>query len=256
MKIIDGKKIADEILEELRKEIEIKKLKPCLAVILISDNPASRLYIQKKEAAAEEIGVEVKKHFLDEQISEKEVLGIIDSLNKDKQINGILVQLPLPKHLAVDKIVQAIKPVKDVDGFVKDSLCNSPFVLAISRALAESGQDQSGRRTVILANSKVLIQSLKLHLNRLKFIKDTKKADIVISALGRPQYIKGSTIKPDAVLIDGGISKADNKIVGDVDRESVQEKASWLTPVPGGLGPLTVAFLMKNLVWLTNQSSV
>ena len=248
MKIINGKKIADRILADLKKEIKKKKLKPSLAVILVGDDPASHLYVQKKEQAAQKIGMEIRKHFLSEEVSEKEILEIIDSLNQDKEINGILVQLPLPKNISADRIIRAIKPTKDVDGFVKNSRFKSPFILSIERALQETSRDLTGKKAVVLVNSDIFSQALKSQLKKLEFIKDLKKADIIITALGQPDRIKNDMIKEGAILIDGGISKIDGKTVGDIDRESVKEKARWLAPVPGGLGPLTVTFLLKNVV--------
>jgi len=258
MKLIDGKKIADQILLELEKEIKTKKLKPCLAVILIGQDSASQLYLRKKEKAAQKIGLKIKKYNLAGQSSEKEILDLIDSLNQDDQVNGILVQLPLPSHLAADKIVQTIKPTKDVDGFIKGSQFESPFISAIWQALVATGQELKDKKIVALVNSNIFGQALKLYLKGLQvdyqigfnieFIEDLKKADIVITTLGQPKLIKGEMIKPGTILIDGGISMVDNKIVGDIDHESVKEKAAWLTPVPGGLGPLTVAFLLKNVV--------
>jgi len=248
MKIINGKKIAAQILADLKKEIREKKLKPCLAVILVGDDPASCLYVQKKEQAAQKIGIEIRKYNLSKQTSEKKILEIIELLNRDFQINGILVQLPLPKNISADRIIQAIRPDKDVDGFVKNSIFKSPFVLAVDRALQETGRDLIGKKAVVLVNFNIFGQSLKSQLKKLKFIKDFKKADIIITALGQPQIIKGEMIKPGAILIDGGMSKVDGKTVGDVDRESVKEKAKWLSPVPGGIGPITVAFLLRNVI--------
>lgn len=248
MKIIDGKKIADRILADLKEEIKKKKLKPCLAVILVGDEPASHLYVQKKEEAGQKIGIEIKKYNLSKQTSEKEILDLIDSLNDDRQVNGILVQLPLPNHLAADKIIQAIRPAKDVDGFVKNSRFKSPFILAVERALQETGQDLTGKKAILLANSDTFSQALKAHLREIEFIEDLKKADIIITALGQPNCIKGDMIKEGVILIDGGISKQNGKVVGDIDHESVKDKAKWLSPVPGGLGPMTVAFLLKNLI--------
>ena len=248
MKIINGKKIADRTLADLKKEIEKKKLKPSLAVILVGDNPASLLYVQRKEEAGQKIGIEIKKYNLPKQTSEKEILDLINSLNDDRQVNGILVQLPLPNHLAADKIIQAIRPTKDVDGFVKNSRFKSPFILAIERALQETSRDLTGKKAVALVNFDIFGQALKSQLKKLEFIKDLKKADIVITALGQPNCIKGDMIKEGVILIDGGISKQNGKVVGDIDQESVKDKAKWLSPVPGGLGPMTVAFLLKNLV--------
>jgi len=258
MKIIDGKKIADQILDGLKNEIDQKNLQPCLAVISIGDEPASLLYVQKKEEAAQKIGIKIRKHHLPERTLEKEILGLIDSLNKDSRINGVLIQLPLPNHLAADKIIQAIEPTKDVDGFIKESRFESPFILAIWQALVATGQELKNKKIVALVNSDIFGQALKLYLKGLsvdyligfknEFIEYLEKADIVVTALGQSNLIKGEMIKQGAILIDGGISRKDNKTMGDVDKESVQEKAGWLTPVPGGIGPLTVAFLLKNVV--------
>ena len=248
MKIINGKKIADRILADLKEEIDKKKLKPILTVILVGHDSASRLYIQKKEAAAQKIGIEIRKNFLLEQTSEKEILDLIDSLNQNKQIDGILVQMPLPKNISANKVIQAIKPAKDVDGFVKGSQFKSPFILAIKRALEETGQDLTDKKVALLVNSDIFAQALKSQLREVKFIEDLKKADIIIIALGQPNVIKGDMIKQGAILIDGGISKQNGKAVGDIDQESVKNKAKWLSPVPGGLGPLTVAFLLRNVI--------
>lgn len=258
MKIINGKKIADRILADLKKEIDQKNLQPCLAIVLVGDDSSSRLYLQKKEEAAQRIGVAIKKHELPGQTSEKEVLDLINSLNQDKQIDGILVQLPLPNQLTTDKIVQAINPDKDVDGFVKGSQFESPFILAIWQALVATGQKLNDKRIIALVNSDIFGRSLQAYLKGLEvnyllgfndeFLADLKKADVLISVLGQPRLIRGEMIKEGAILIDGGISRVDNKVVGDVDREDIQEKVGWLTPVPGGLGPLTVAFLLKNVV--------
>ncbi len=258
MRIINGQKIAGQILSDLKKEVDEKNLQPCLAIVLIGDDPSSLLYIQKKEEAAQKVGIEIKKHNLSAQTSEKEILDLIDSLNKDKQVNGILIQLPLPEHLTTDKIIQAIKPAKDVDGFVKESRFESPFILAIWQALVATGRKLNDKKIVALVNSNIFGQALKSYLKGLKFnylisfkdefLDDLKKADIIITALGQPELIKEQMIKKGAILIDGGISRVDNEVVGDVDQENIQRKASWLTPVPGGLGPLTVAFLLKNVV--------
>jgi len=258
MKIIDGKKIADQILDGLKNEIDRKNLQPCLAAVLVGDDPASHLYLRKKEGAAQKVGIEIRKHSLPAQTSEKEVLDLINSLNQDDRIDGILVQLPLPSQLTADKIIQAIEPVKDVDGFVKESRFESPFILAIWQALVATGQKLNNKKIIALVNSDIFGRALKLYLKGLKvdyllgfenkFLTDLKEADVLISALGRPALIKGEMIKEGTILIDGGISRVDNKVVGDVDRKDIQGKAGWLTPAPGGLGPLTVAFLLKNVI--------
>jgi len=273
MKIINGKKIADKILADLKKEIEEKKLQPCLAVILVGDDAASRLYVQKKEQAAQKIGIEIKKYNLSEQTSEKEILDLIGSLNQDKQINGILVQLPLPKGLSADRIIHAIALQKDVDGFLPKSKFDSPFILSIWQALQATKENLKNKKIVALVNSDVFGLALSRFLRK-KGLKDVKyikvrpfdsttlpqdkvvvkrsdlklKVDILISVCGQANFIKGDMIKKGVILIDGGISKQNGKVVGDIDQESVKDKAKWLSPVPGGLGPMTVAFLLKNVV--------
>jgi len=258
MKIINGKKIADTILENLKKEIKKKDIKPRLAVILIGDNSISHLYVKIKEKTGQSIGVEIEKHFLSDKIKEQEIVNLIDSLNKDNRINGILVQLPLPQNFSADRIIKEISIKKDVDGFLPESRFDSPFILAIYEAIRATNENLKKKEIIALVNSNVFGKSLckfflKHELIEIDYIKKynkekIKQADILITALGRPGMIKGNMIKKSAILIDGGISKKNNKIIGDVDSKSVQDKAKWLSPVPGGLGPLTVAFLLKNVV--------
>ena len=250
MKIINGKKIAAQILADLKKEIKKKKLKPSLAVILVGDNPVSLLYVQKKEQAAQRIGVEIKKYLLSEKTSEKEILNLIDSLNQDKQINGILVQMPLSESIDSDKVIKAIDPSKDVDGFLLESKFDQPFIMAIQKALEATGPDWKSKKSIALVNSDVFGRVLesKLHIKYQTRINDLDGFDVIITALGQSNCIKNDMIKEGVILIDGGISKVDGKTVGDIDRESVKEKAKWLAPVPGGLGLITVAFLLKNVV--------
>ena len=260
MKIIDGKKIAEEILNGLKKEIEAKKIRPALAVVSIGDNPASQLYIQLKEKAARKIGIRVKNFNFSSQILEKDVLETINSLNQDPKINGILVQMPLPQGMLADKIVEAINSQKDVDGFIKESQFKSPFILSIWQALEATGEDLKSKKIIALVNSDIFgknlcsflgTKSLKadyLLADRDNLERKINQADVLITALGRPNFIKGSMVKEEVTLIDGGISKIDGEIIGDVDSQSVSQKAKWLAPVPGGLGSMTVAFLLKNVV--------
>jgi len=254
MNLINGKKIADGILEELKKEINEKRIKPCLGVVLVGHDSASHLYVNKKKEAAQRIGVEIKEEILPEDVLDEEILKVIDNFNQDNRVNGILVQMPLPKGINSDKIIKAINLGKDVDGFLPESGFSPPFVLAIERALEEAGGIEN-KKTIALVNSEVFGRALgaklgikyKLWINTFGY--RIAEYDIIISALGRPGIIKGDMIKSGVILIDGGISKKNGKIVGDVDQESVQQKAGWLSPVPGGLGPMTVAFLLRNLVW-------
>jgi len=249
MNLINGKKISEEILEELKKEIQKRSIKPCLGVILVGDDKASHIYVNKKEESAERIGIKIKKYVLDKDVSEKEILETINILNLDNQVNGILIQLPLPQHISSETIIKAINPEKDVDGFLSESKFDSPFILAIERALNEAGGIEN-KKVVALVNSEIFGQALKLRFN-IEYqtqINDLSQFDVIITALGQSEVIKESMIKSGVILIDGGISKKNGKIVGDVDRESVRNKVSWLSPVPGGLGPMTVSFLLKNVV--------
>jgi methylenetetrahydrofolate dehydrogenase (NADP+)/methenyltetrahydrofolate cyclohydrolase len=233
-----------------------------LAVISVGDNPASLLYVQRKKEAAQRIGVKVKKYLLPKEVSEEEILRVIDSFNQDKKIDGILIQMPLPKGIPPDRIIRAISLEKDVDGFTLKSKFTSPFILAIWQALKATKENLNNKRVVALVNSdifgKTLVNFLRKQGLESYYFTDSetgkiqvKKADILITALGQLDFIKGSMIKEGAILIDGGISKIDGKIKGDIDRESVKGKAKWLAPVPGGLGPMTVAFLLKNVVLST-----
>ncbi len=249
-------------MADLKKQIKAKKIKPALAVILIGNNPASQLYLSLKEKAAREVGLEIKKYNLVSSISEKAILEIIASLNQDSKIDGILVQLPLPRKISADKIIKEISPSKDVDGFVRGSHFESPFILAIWQALKETKENLKNKKAVALVNSDVFGQTLCCFLRkkglRAAYVKIWARraqitADILIAALGRPNFIKGSMVKDGVILIDGGIAQRRGKIVGDIDVESVSQKAKWLSPVPGGLGPMTVAYLLKNVVLATKK---
>jgi len=251
MNLINGKKIADEILDGLNKEIEETGIKPCLGVILAGDDPASQIYIQKKEEAARRIGAKVNKLALSQDASEEDILKVVEMFNQNEEINGILVQLPLPEGISREKVIQSIELKKDVDGFLEKSRFESPFILAIQKALEATGEEIRNKKAIALVNSDIFGEKLKSKLNidyQVGFTEDLKEFDIIITALGQPEIVKGSMIEDNCILIDGGISKKNGKITGDVDKESVRGKVSWLSPVPGGLGPLTVAFLLKNLV--------
>lgn len=259
MKIIEGKKIADNILAELKKEIELKKTKLCLAIILIGNNPASLLYIKAKEKAAALVGIKVEKFLLPKESSESQILKVIEELNKNSNIDGILVQLPLPKGISPDRIIKEINPKKDVDGLLSDSGFDSPFILSIWEALKATKENLKDKKILALVNSEVFGKRLSVFFkqreldliwneNPLEAGNNLQKADVLITALGKPEIINASAIKEGAILIDGGISRVNNRIVGDIDAESVKQKAKWLSPVLGGLGPMTVAFLLKNLI--------
>ena len=263
MKIINGRKIANKILIDLEEKIKEKQTKPCLAIILIGHDPASKIYVSLKEKTAQKIGIEIKKYLLSDKTLEKEILDIIELLNKDNQVNGILVQFPLPKHISSEKIIQAIDLEKDVDGFLSASRFDPPFIMAIYQAIKETKEDLKNKKIIALVNSdvfgKTLTNFLKTKNLKTEYVlskskeleEETKQADILITAIGQPHFIKTSMIKKGAILIDGGISKKNGKIVGDVDIESVKEKVKWITSTPGGLGPITIALLLKNVVLIS-----
>ncbi len=272
MKLFDGKKVANKILKELAEEIKKAKIKPRLAVILVGEDEASKLYVKLKKETGKKIGVEVQEHRFNAKAPEEEIVSYLKRLNNDPDVNGIIVQLPLPTVLNTDKIIEAIEPKKDVDGFHKKnrkSLEKGKEVilpvlpLVILTALDSAKKLMASKNVLALVNSDIFGQTLKIILAREGFIvdylvrntcvlfgaeKELKTADILISVCGCPNMIKGESIKEGAILIDAGVTRYhDGKVVGDIDRESVKNKAVFLTPVPGGLGPLTVALLLRNV---------
>lgn len=261
MKIIDGRKLADEILTELKKEILAENLQPGLGIILVGDEPSSGLYVRAKEAAAQKLGVRIEKQILSDKATEEEILSAVELFNRNAQIDGILVQLPLPKNVSVDRIVQSIKLSKDVDGFLPESKFDSPFVAAIWRAIEATEENLKGKQALALVKSDTFGRALSAFLNKKELRGDyivcreksvcpaeARDADIVVTALGWPGFLKPEMIKKGAILIDGGISRKNGQTVGDIDTASVSGKAKWLAPAPGGVGPLTVALLLKNVV--------
>ncbi len=251
-------------------ELKAKGINPGLAVIIVGDDPASRVYVNNKKKACEQIGVYSEEYALPEETSEEELLALIEKLNNDKKINGILVQLPVPEHINEETIINAIKPEKDVDAFHpvnvgKIMVGNFDFVpctpAGVMELIKESGISVEGKECVIVGRSNIVGKPqamLLLHQNgtvtichsRTKNLKEkTLQADILVAAVGIPEFIKGDMIKPGAVVIDVGINRvADKKLVGDVEFESAEKVASAITPVPGGVGPMTIAMLMKNTV--------
>lgn len=258
MKIIDGKKIAQKILKELKKEIRDNNFNPKLAVILVGGDQSSKIYVGVKERKGEEIGINVEKHILPEEVSDQDLINLIHSLNENNSVNGILIQLPLPQNLSTDKIIKEINVKKDVDGFLPRTEFNSPFILAIDKAIISTKEDLNDKKILALIKSDIFGKSLLEYFLKNKKVKvecikeinkdKIKQADILITALGKPEIINRDMIKNGVILIDGGINIKNGKIVGDIDFESVKDKVNWITPVPGGLGPLTVAFLLKNVV--------
>lgn len=271
-KIIDGKSLADTIQQEICQEISQKNLQPNLAVILVGDDPASKIYVELKKKAARQVGINFHEYLLDKATQTPEILKIINFLNNDQQIDAILVQLPLPKHINTDQIIQVIDPKKDVDGFHPTNIQKllsgqNDFVpglpLGIIKLIDSTNENIAGKTAVIVSKSDIFYQPLaKLLSDRqvnVKTIKPDKKnikdetlvADILIVACGQPFFITADMVKPDAIVIDVGTNKIDNShVVGDVDFSAVFDKVKFITPVPGGVGPMTVAMLLYNTLKL------
>lgn len=271
--IIDGKKLAKKIREELKikcDELKQKGIYPKLAVIMVGNNPASKVYVRNKSNACADVGVEYVEYLLEENIEQEELIELIKKLNEDKTINGILLQSPIPMHLDINEAFKTITYIKDVDGFSPASvgkLCigEDTFIsctpYGVMKMLEEYNIDLNGKHVVILGRSNIvgkpLIQCCLqknatvtiCHSKTQKLEEITKQADVLISAIGQPEFVKNDMIKDKAVVIDVGINRnKDGKLVGDVNFENVKEKASYITPVPGGVGPMTIAMLMNNVI--------
>lgn len=271
--LIDGKKVSATLKEELKEQVA--KLKEqgitiTLAVIQVGEDKASSVYVGNKKKACAYIGIESLAYHLPDTIEEKELLGLIKKLNEDEAVNGILVQLPLPKHIDEDKVIKAISPAKDVDGFHPQSvgalsIGQKGFVsctpAGIIELLKRYDIEISGKECVVIGRSNIVGKPMALLLlrengtvtichSRTKDLREvTRRADILIVAIGKPKFIDGSYIKEGAVVIDVGIHRnQNNKLCGDVHFDSAKEKASYITPVPGGVGPMTIAMLMYNCV--------
>ncbi|WP_342756151.1 bifunctional methylenetetrahydrofolate dehydrogenase/methenyltetrahydrofolate cyclohydrolase FolD [Kineothrix sedimenti] len=271
--IIDGKSISAQIKDELKTKVAAMKAggkQVTLAVIQVGNDPASSVYVGNKKKACEYIGIKSLAYELPEETSEKELLSLIDELNKKADVNGILVQLPLPEHIDEDKVISAISPKKDVDGFHPQSvgaLCigQPGFVsctpAGIIQLLKRSGIEIAGKECVIIGRSNIVGKPMAILMlrenatvtvthSRTKDLKEVaKRADILIVAIGKPKMITKEYVKEGAVVIDVGIHRDENnKLCGDVDYEDVAAVCSWVTPVPGGVGPMTIAMLMNNCV--------
>ena len=278
--IIDGKGLAKKIRENLKKDVdELRKegTIPKFAVILVGEDPASKIYVRNKNKACVEIGIEYEEHVLKQDTTMEELLRLIDKLNKDKSINGILLQSPLPQHLDINEALKQIDYKKDVDGFNpvnvgKLSLGQDCFVsctpYGIIKMLEEYKIPIEGKNAVIIGRSNIvgkpLIQCLLsknatvtvCHSKTQNIEEITKNSDIIIAAMGKPKFLKGNMVKQGATVIDVGINRMENgKIVGDVDFEEVSKKTSYITPVPGGVGPMTIAMLMNNIVKATKEQN-
>ncbi len=270
--IIDGKKIAAEIRAEIKKEIAELGIVPGLAVILVGADPASHLYVGLKEKAAAEVGIHFEKYLFFATEPEEKIIAKIQELNARPDIHGIIVQLPLPQGYDENKIIAAIDPKKDADGFhpenIKKLLAGEseiipPVISGTLKLIESTGVELKNKKIAILANSEILAKPLEKILtgNDIQTIitpatltTEISDADIVISVLGRAKIITADAIKPGAILIDVGTTRLDDgTTVGDVDFASASEKASWITPVPGGVGPMTVAELLQNVLHLAKK---
>lgn len=269
--IIDGKKVSNIIKEELK--IEVAKLSDegrqiSLAVVLVGSDPASEIYVRNKEKACEYVGISSKTYKLEESTSQGDLLTLIDELNNDQEVNGILVQLPLPNHIDEDLIIKSISPLKDVDGFHPEnvgklSIGQDGFVSCTPAGIVELLNrydiEIEGKNCVVVGRSNIVGKPMAMLLlrengtvtvthSRTKNIKTiTKQADILVSAIGKANFLNQDYIKKGAVIIDVGMNRDENdKLCGDVDFESVKDHVRAITPVPGGVGPMTIAMLLKN----------
>ena len=276
MEIIDGKKLAKEIREKLKlksNELKEKGINPKLAVIMVGDDKASQVYVKNKSKACNEIGIEFEEFILDKDIRQDELINLIEKLNNDDHIHGILLQSPIPAHLDINEAFKTINPEKDVDGFNpvnigKLCLNQDTFVsctpYGIMKMFEAYNIDLTGKNVTIIGRSNIVGKPLiqcclnknatvtVCHSKTKDLIEHTKNADVVISAIGKSKFVTEDMIKSGAVVIDVGTNRGeDGKITGDVDFENVSKKASYITPVPGGVGPMTIAMLMNNVIKAT-----
>lgn len=268
--IIDGKAISAAVKEQVRDEIARDNLKVGLAVVIVGDDPASRVYVNNKKKACEFCGIKSYEYALPAETTQEELLELVDTLNADANVNGILVQLPLPKHLDEKAVIERISPNKDVDAFHESNvgrimIGNYSFLPCTPAGCMElihsTGVEVSGKECVVIGRSNIVgkpMAMLLLHENgtvtvchsRTRDLAEVcRRADILVAAVGRPNFVTADMVKPGAVVIDVGINRLDNgKLCGDVKFDEVSEVAGWITPVPGGVGPMTIAMLMRNTV--------
>ncbi len=271
-KLIDGKQVSAQVKEQVREEAaaiyEKHGIKAGLAVVIVGNDPASRVYVNNKKKACEAVGFASYEYALPEETTQEELLELVETLNNDPKVNGILVQLPVPKHIDNTAIINAISPAKDVDAFHPENVgqimigdykflpCTPAGVMEL---IDSTGVEISGKKCVVIGRSNIVgkpMAMLLLHRNGTVTIchsrtqdlpSVTREADILVAAVGRANFVTADMVKEGAVVIDVGINRLDNgKLCGDVDFAAVEPKASWITPVPGGAGPMTIAMLMKN----------
>jgi len=271
-RLIDGKSLADRLLLDIKDQVDARLANglraPGLAVILIGADPASSIYVRNKRLACERSGVVSISHDLPTSTTQEELLALIDRLNSDPNVDGILVQAPLPTHIDAETVIERILPDKDVDGFhpynvgrlaVRNPLLRSCTPYGVMRLLASTGESLRGKHAVVVGASNHVGRPMALelllagctvticHSATVDLPGHVNQADIVVAAVGRPEMVQGAWIKPGAIVIDIGINRlADGRLSGDVEFKAALEKASWITPVPGGVGPMTVATLLQN----------
>ena len=267
--VIDGKALAEKIRREAATEISSLGFRPRLDVVLVGENPASKVYVRMKSVSCEKTGIESVKHELPESTAQDELLALVNQLNADGAVDGILVQLPLPKQIDEDTIIRAIDPAKDVDGFHPISMglllsgldglqpCTPAGVITM---LDSINFDYTGKKAVVVGRSNIVGKPMAVmlvhknctvtvcHSRTADLAAETKQADLLVAAVGRPRFITADMVKPGAVVIDVGTNRTPDGLCGDVDFDAVKEKASAISPSPGGVGPMTVATLMQNTV--------
>lgn len=278
--LIDGKAVSAKVKAKVREEAEALKAKGIsigLAVIIVGDNPASRVYVNNKKKACAEVGFESFEYALPAETTQDELLELVNKLNADPKVNGILCQLPLPKHISENAIINAISPAKDVDAFHPENVghimigdykflpCTPAGVMEL---IAETGVDVCGKNCVVIGRSNIVgkpMGMLLLHKNGTVTITHSRtqnlkeicaQADILVAAVGKAYFVTPDMVKEGAVVIDVGMNRnAEGKLCGDVDFEACKEKAGWITPVPGGVGPMTIAMLMQNTLTAAKQAN-
>ncbi|MDO9557500.1 MAG: bifunctional methylenetetrahydrofolate dehydrogenase/methenyltetrahydrofolate cyclohydrolase FolD [Coriobacteriia bacterium] len=277
--IIDGKAIAARKRAEVAirvQALEARGITPGLAVVIVGDDPASEVYVRGKEKACDEVGIYSTKHTLPETTTQAELLALVGELNCRSDIHGVLVQLPLPGHIDEDAVIEAIDPAKDVDGFHPLSVgkmlvgqqtflpCTPHGVMVL---LEETGVDLTGKEVVVVGRSNIVGKPVSMlllsknatvticHSRTADLDFHTGRADVLVVGVGQPEMIKGSAIKPGAIVIDVGINRVDGRLVGDVEFDTAVERAGAITPVPGGVGPMTIAMLMDNAVTAAERAT-
>ena len=267
--LIDGKLVASQVESEVREELGRLGYSPSLVVIRIGNDPASEVYVRNKARKAKELGLRGTELIFDESMTQAALLGEIDRLNHDDDVDGILVQLPLPKQIDSKKVIRAIDPQKDVDGFHPINVgllhLGQPSLVpctpaGVIRLIGSTGVKIEGAHAVVIGRSDIVgkpVAALLLrenatvtvcHSRTREIASIARQADILVAAIGKPRFVTADMVKRGAVVIDVGINRVDGKLAGDVDFEAVRDKASWITPVPGGVGPMTIAMLMSNTV--------